>query len=421
MLRPRHSPNSDRLLPPLEHRIQTPDKAHRLTTKATALAQRTSPDATRAGECPDYLAHQIITYIGSKRALLPFIEHGLRTAKRLLGVDRLGFLDLFSGTGVVSRMAKRHARRIIANDLETYSRITNSCYLSNRSEIDHDALQACLSRLEAHIHDNPTPGFITARYAPTDEHKIRPTDRVFYTRENAIYIDSARQAIARVPSRYQALLLGPLLAQASAHTNTAGVFKGFYKNRDGIGQFGGEHRNALKRIRGKIRLQLPVLSRFDCAYEIHQRDANALVRELEAVDVAYFDPPYNQHPYGSNYFMLNLICDYEPPQHYSRVSGIPVQWNRSRYNQPGNAADALFSAVDDCRCRFALISYNSEGFIPHEQFLSELRRCGRLTVMDTRYNTFRGCRNLRQRNTHVTEFLYLVDKRGGHAGRQDPA
>ena len=28
-------------------------------------------------------------------------------------------------------------------------------------------------------------------------------------------------------------------------------------------------------------------------------------------DLAYFDPPYNQHPYGSNYFMLNTIAKWD--------------------------------------------------------------------------------------------------------------
>ena len=36
-------------------------------------------------------------------------------------------------------------------------------------------------------------------------------------------------------------------------------------------------------------------------------------REYADLDLAYFDPPYNQHPYGSNYFMLNLLVHYRRP------------------------------------------------------------------------------------------------------------
>ena len=365
-------------------------------------------------ENPDYLRTQIITYIGNKRALLPFIEKGINTAKRVLGRDKITFLDLFSGTGVVARMAKKHANRIVVNDLETYSRINNECYMSNSSELNFDELRHWLNHIETYVKQNWKPGFITELYAPTDESNITASDRVFYTRKNATYIDVSRQAIATIPQEFQACFLGPLLTQASAHANTSGVFKGFYKNRKGIGQFGGNGRNALKRILKKIEITLPILSNFECSYKVYQSDANYLVHHLDEVDIAYFDPPYNQHPYGSNYFMLNLICDYERPVAVSRVSGIPTGWNRSEYNQHRNAERALFDAVENCRSKFILISYNSEGFIPHERFLSELERCGEVSVMDTRYNTFRGCRNLQDRDIHVTEFLYLLDKRRKH-------
>ena len=36
-------------------------------------------------------------------------------------------------------------------------------------------------------------------------------------------------------------------------------------------------------------------------------DVNDAVEKIGHVNLTYFDPPYNQHPYGSNYFMLNII------------------------------------------------------------------------------------------------------------------
>jgi len=136
-----------------------------------------------------------------------------------------------------------------------------------------------------------------------------------------------------------------------------------------------------------------------------------LVRDLDPVDVAYFDPPYNQQPYGSNYFMLNLPCDYRRPREISKVSGIPKDWKRSLYDKRQHAEAALFDAIENVKATFFLISYNSEGFVAHDCFLSELNRLGQVSVMDTKYNTFRGCRNLSARDIHVTEHLYLIDKR----------
>ena len=59
------------------------------------------------------------------------------------------------------------------------------------------------------------------------------------------------------------------------------------------------------------------------------------MEQLPPVDVAYLDPPYNQHPYGSNYFMLNLLASGREPaaEELSQVSGIPKNWNRSHYNK----------------------------------------------------------------------------------------
>jgi adenine-specific DNA-methyltransferase len=39
-----------------------------------------------------------------------------------------------------------------------------------------------------------------------------------------------------------------------------------------------------------------------------------------------------------------------------------------------------------------------------------LEKVGKLEVLETTYNTFRGSRNLYSREIHVTEYLYLLEK-----------
>lgn len=365
---------------------------------------------TLVGEDKRFLEEQIVTYIGNKRSLLPFIGQGIEFVKTRLGRKRLRVLDLFSGSGIVARYLKQHAEHIIANDLEAYSRVLNECYLSNRNQFELRELERLVSDLRTRILAELAPGFITDLYAPADENAITKDDRCFYTRRNAMFLDTAVQLIRKMPPAQQRYVLGPLLSRASVHANTSGVFKGFYKNAEGVGQFGGHGKDALTRILGQIDVEVPVLSRFECSYEVHQRDSNALVGDIPEVDLAYLDPPYNQHPYGSNYFMLNLLVNYQKPSEISVVSGIPVDWNRSRFNQRKQAADALFDLINRIRARYILISYNSEGFIQQDQFLARLSAIGRITVLETTYNTFRGSRNLNNRPIHVTEFLYLVEK-----------
>lgn len=357
-----------------------------------------------------FLREQIITYLGNKRSLLRFIDRGIRTVQSRLGKKKLIAADLFAGSGIVSRYLKAHASTLYVNDLEAYSACINSCYLSNRSTVNMKQLAGLLRELKAEIKSSWKPGFISEMYAPLDDAHIRHGERVFYTRRNAIYIDTARNAIARLPNELQKFFLAPLLYEASVHNNTSGLFKGFYKNHEGIGQFGGEGRNALTRILGEIELRLPVFSPYECETHISQSESLGAVRSLPESDVAYLDPPYNQHPYGSNYFMLNLILENKKPHSFSKVSGIPDSWNRSAYNRTGSARDTLFSVISECPAKFILLSYNSEGLIKHDELMAFLGTLGKVTSLETDYNTFRGSRNLRKRAKKVKEFLFLLER-----------
>lgn len=361
-------------------------------------------------EEPKYLNSQILTYIGNKRALLSGIGSGLELVKSALGKEKLRCFDVFSGSGIVSRFFKQYSSFIYANDLEPYSAVINECYLANKSSVDTELWQETLHGLEARIQKEFRGGFIREMYAPKDDNAVAAGERVFYTVRNAMYIDTARQEIGRLPREMQKFFLGPLLYEASVHTNTGGVFKGFYKNKEGVGQYGGAGRNALFRILGEIKLQLPVLSNFECEYQVMRQDALKAAEMAEPVDVAYLDPPYNQHPYGSNYFMLNLILDYKRPRDYSKVSGIPAGWNHSNYNRKAFARNELFRLVQSVKAKYVMISYNSEGFVKYEEFVEFLSSLGKLSVFETKYITFKASRNLNNRDIHVTEYLFLLEK-----------
>lgn len=362
------------------------------------------------GENPDYLTTQLITYLGNKRRLLPLIGKGVEEVQRRLGGRKLRAFDAFSGSGVVSRYLKRYCCELYSNDLEDYARILNLCYLTNSGTAATLNLEEYHRDLITSIEQAPTPGLIAELYAPQDDSAIRPGERVFYTRRNAVYLDTARQAIASLPELLQPYFLAPLLSEASVHTNTSGVFKGFYKNKAGIGQFGGQGRNALQRILADIELPLPIFSRFECESHVLQMDATAAALTLPEVDFVYLDPPYNQHPYASNYFMLNFLLRYERPEKVSAVSGIPKGWNRSAYNSRQLAADTLRELLNTIRAPFVLLSYNSEGFITPEQMEQLLSNGWKVSRMQQDYATFRGCRNLRSRPLSVREYLYLLER-----------
>lgn len=362
-------------------------------------------------EDPAFLREQLLTYLGNKRALLPFIGAAVDAVRARVGRERLRVWDAFGGSGAVSRALKRHASLLVFSDLEPYAAEGARCYLANRDDLDLAAIARARARVLS-AWASPREGFIARRYAPRDDERVAAGERAFYTRENALRIDTFRQAIAEEDPALRPFLLAPLLAEASVHANTAGVFKGFYKDkRTGIGRFGGTNRDALSRIRGAITVPAPVFSRYACAVDVREGDARAIAPTLPELDLAYLDPPYNQHPYGSNYFMLNLILEYVEPEAVSAVSGIPPGWRRSAFNRAREAPNALDDVLRATPARHLLVSYNSEGFIGLEAMLDRLAAHGEVSTFERAYNTFRGCRNLRARNAHVTEYLFLVARR----------
>lgn len=357
-----------------------------------------------------YLSEQIITYLGNKRKLLDNIATEVEIALNELGVDKAKICDLFSGSGVVARRLKQYSSRLYANDLEEYSYIINDCYLTNTEDFNEDFYNECLEKVLAY-----TPvsgGVITDNYAPKNDKDIKEGERAFYTHDNAVKIDTIREAIDKfVPLSYKKFFLAPLLYEASVHANTSGVFKGFYKSKTAnVGKFGGEGENALDRILGSIELKKPIFSNYDCHVTLFREDANVLVKHLRGLDITYIDPPYNQHPYGSNYFMLNTILENKIGNNISTVAGIPDDWNKSAYNKKKEALIAFEDLVSNIDSKYLIISYNNEGFISLEEMQTMLSKYGELTTKEIDYVAFRGSRNLKNRNTHTTEYIFVLKK-----------
>lgn len=389
-----------------------------------ARATNVGKDGIAVAEDPDYLTAQLITYIGNKRGLLPQIGLAVEQVRAILGGRRLNVLDAFAGSGVVSRYLKRHSSVLHSNDFELYARVIGECFLSNRSSVDLAEAAVVAAEMNARFEaGHRVDGFFADMYAPRDTEDIKRGERCFYSTENAARLDTFRADLDVLSEDLRTLLLAPLLAEASVHVNTGGVFKGFYKDKTGVGKFGGSGANALSRILAPITMAAPILSRFECESVIYQQDANSLVSSISDLDLIYVDPPYNQHPFGSNYFMLNLLVTNERPSEVSDVSGIPTDWQRSAYNKRPNAFAAFRDFTEAADSRFLLISYSDEGFIHPDEMREHLLSLGSLLEIKTPYSTYRASRNLGDRALQVTEHLFLVDRdRGidGQAGATSP-
>lgn len=361
-----------------------------------------------------FFTSHLITYIGNKRRLLPFLFKGFLRIKEKVGKKKMVVFDGFVGSGATARLLKAFASELHVNDLEDYAETLNKAYLANRSEIDIEELERHINWLNENKLKSTTrkPGFIERNYAPKDDNNVQAGERAFYTNTNAKIIDNLRRLIDEMPSKYRHFCLASLLVKASIHTNTSGVFKGFHKH-NGNGHFGGRGENALSRIKKEIALDTPEFSDFECPLYVYKQDLNKLVKDdkLPFFDLVYYDPPYNQHPYGSNYFMLNIINGGKPIEIQDGVSGIAKEWNRSAYNKREAAKKAMDQLLADTRARFIAISYNDEGIIPIDSFKEILSRHGKWELMEQDYNTYRGSRNLRDRDIKVKELLWILEKK----------
>jgi len=382
----------------------------------------------------NYLYTQLISYIGNKRKLIPLIEKVFEDCNHEKGRP-VRFLDPFSGSGVVSRLANTMGFDVFANDWEPYGNIINRCYLQNRPSSIMDLFKPTgqtLSQWVLYFNQLQPPLLeeeYIARYYSTRQmdpsHAEVGRERLFYTRQNGLILDKIRNELdVQFPDDPEnqemqlrrSLILGPLLYQASKHTNTSGVFKAYHKG------FGGYGKDALSRILNPITLEEPVLWESQGNNQVFNEDANQLVRHCNDMDICYLDPPYNQHQYGSNYHMLNTLVLWDKiPQplemnhkgELKRKAGIREDWKKthSSYCRKDKAAESFRDLLDNLDARYTIISYSTDGIIPLEEMRELCENKGKVELYFNDYAVYRGGRQSNSRKHRNMEFLWVI-KRG---------
>lgn len=393
-----------------------------------------------------YLTRQLIAYIGNKRRLLGFLRTLFAEHERSRGVTT--FVDPFAGSSAVARLGRRRGYRVSAADIELYAAVVNRAALcADRAGADRllrrqGGLEAAISELNrigryavgavvSGDESVPERGYIAEHYAPraTAAADFR-TERLFYTAENAAFIDAVRDRIEdwfpsgaendRGPNAVaKSLLVAPLLYEASVHANTSGVFKAYHKG------FGGHGRDALSRILAPAELEIPPLSEGPEA-DVCRQDA-AVFCKTHPADIVYLDPPYNQHQYGSNYFMLNTIARWDKPEvdrsrredgSLKRKAGIRVDWTetRSPFCYRASALRAFNELLESIDAGAIVLSYNTEGIVPFEELYELLSRRGEVCVRSRDYVQFRGGRQSNNRKVHTSEIAFVVRPRAGING-----
>jgi len=305
---------------------------------------------------PDFLKSQIITYMGNKRKVLPHIDYVMNEIKTDLNKNTLKIGDGFAGSGIVSRLGKMSASELYTNDLAGYTRTLNNCYLATPTKKTYEKICEYIDEANKKADDMDfDEPWISKHWTG---------ERAYYTETNGKRIDAMRQYIETIPKNYRDFVLAPLLVECSMHTNTSGQFASYYK-----GGYGGKTGTDVKRITQDIRIPYPIFDKNKCKVKVSQMDTTEWVQQLpNDLDVVYYDPPYNKHPYNIYYFLLDIINNYDTsisiPESYR---GQPDNRTKSDYNSSVHAEKALFELLLHTKSKYILMSYNNKGIIPVEK------------------------------------------------------
>jgi len=365
-----------------------------------------------------FIFQKMLTCIGNKRKLAKNIYDIVNEIRLSLNKEKINIVDGFAGSSVISRTLSNMSNHLYVNDLELYSYLMARCFLEKPTDEQKVRIENHLDKMNNLAKNGPySEGIICKLYAPKNTKEIKEGERCFYTRENALIIDTLRKYINDdiengVNDDIFMYCIVPLLIKASIHNNTSGVFKGFHK-KDKMGCFGGKGENALSRIMKNITLDLPIWSEDDYKVKCSNKDVNVMIDDLpNDIDIIYLDPPYNQHPYGSNYFMLNVIATNKEPLVISKASGIPTDWNKSDYNYKTQAIKAMNNVLEKglYKSKYILLSYNNEGIITDEDWVKIFSQY-QVKKYEIKYDTYKGSRNLKGRDDKVIEILYLISSK----------
>ena len=374
----------------------------------------------------EYLFSQLVPYLGNKRRLLHLILEALESTGTLVQKDGRApiFADFFAGSGVVSRLARQNGYRVIANDWEPYSHALISAILCCTEAPAFKELGGYQKALD-HLNRLPeVKGWVTHNLCPRNDEIYDPTrDRLFFKRRNGMRIDAMRQQIAAwqvqgaINDVEMSALLAPLLYSASFVSNTSGVFKSFHHG------WGGKTQSALERIESLLWL---TPSRFCAVGEANKPaaemwcvDAQHLANQMSSfeVDVAYLDPPYNQHAYSSNYHVLNALTlwdqnDLPTPDTKGYKSGIDRAWRKERpsqYNSSKYAKEAYEKLVATIKARYILTSYSTDGNIEAADLLQANLKRGRVTLLTQDVPRYRVSKQRQSERARVLEFIVITD------------
>jgi adenine-specific DNA-methyltransferase len=285
----------------------------------------------------------LIKYLGSKRRVLPHIVSCVGALP-----DVRTALDLFSGTARVGHALKRLGLTVHAR----------------RWQRKVERLVVELDQLEG------APGWFTEMYCERSR---------FFRPENGARVDAIRERIAALSlePELEAIALVSLIEAADRVDSTVGLQMAYLKSWAP---------RAFQRLTLRVPDLLPGKGSASCL------DARACASR-RSVDLAYLDPPYNQHSYLGNYHVWESVVRWDKPDVYGvAMKRTDVKERASAFNRKGSIEAAFREVVESVRARYLVVSFNDEGYLGLDTVRSILGARGPLEELAIEHPRYIGHR-----------------------------
>lgn len=322
-------------------------------------------------------------YIGNKNKLMSWISG-------LLEEHTYGdsFLDVFAGTGVVSKWLLPKYNKFILNDFLYSNNIIFKAFFGTQ-KYDKKKLLDYLDtfqKIQTNSKDN--------------DYFVNSYGGKFFSEHDAKVIGEIRTLIEQdneLNERERSILLASLIYSSDKIANTVGHYDAYRKKIDIQNRFIFELINPLD-VSGKN-------------IEIYREDANKLVRKISA-DIAFIDPPYNSRQYSRFYHVLEGIVKWNKPRLEGVAMKPPVE-NMSEYSK--TSAPVVFDdLIKNLNVKYIVVTYNntyksksnsSKNKITHEQIEQSLKRVGYTQIFEMPFQFFNAGKTDLQNHK---EFVFIT-------------
>lgn len=345
-----------------------------------------------------------MNYIGSKIKLLPFIEESILS---VVDDNCKVFCDLFAGTGTVGSHFKEKGFKVIANDIQYYSYVLNKQLIDNHHEFEFNNLSEQIPKLiKSKLEDKKDivcdyltklegkKKFIYKNYSPSKQ-----SNRMYFTSENAMKCDASRSKIEEwyqnknISQNEYFFLIASLIKSMDKYANVLSVYGAYLKSFKKIAQ-------------QELVIKAHKLIVNDQSHEVHNLDANELIKTLKA-DILYLDPPYNSRQYASNYHVLETIAKYDKPKLHGITGLRDYKDQRSLYCLKNSAMETLENLVKTANVKYIFLSYSNEGIIPQEEIKRILTNKGEYGCFEQKYSRYKSDSKRKYKANSTIEYLHF--------------